>query len=74
MNGEEKYLASCLDLARGPNKLSNRDLNKLRDFYTVQQALSQELLAAQPLGICKTCSSTNPNGKTRLGNEKARVT
>jgi len=36
------------------NPLSKESLLKLRRFYTQQLALSQALLAAKPLGICKT--------------------
>ncbi len=53
MNGAEQCLASCLDLALGPNKLSNKDINKLRSFYMQQRELLQELSEAKPLGICK---------------------
>ncbi len=53
----DSWLAYCLDLARGPNSLSNRDIHKLKSFYMAQQALSRELLAAKQLGICKTSIS-----------------
>ncbi len=32
---------------------------KLRNFGIAQEALSRELLAAKPLGICKIITSTN---------------
>ncbi len=35
-------------------------LNKLRNFSTAQQELSQELVLAQPLGICKITTYVNP--------------
>ncbi len=56
----DKWLEYCLDLAQGPRKLSNKELSALKRFYMAQQALSQELLEAKPLGICKTIISTNP--------------
>ncbi len=59
----DRWLAYCLDQALGPKKLSNKDLRDLKNFYMVQQALSQELLAAKPLGICKTSISKNPIGE-----------
>ncbi len=34
--------------------LSKECQQQVRKFFTVQQALSQELLEAKPLGICKT--------------------
>ncbi len=64
MNGGEQYLAYCLDLARGQNKLSNKDISILKKFYMAQQALSQELLEAKPLGICKI--TTSPGGATEV--------
>ncbi len=33
---------------------------KLRNFSIAQQALSQELVLAQPLGICKITTYVNP--------------
>ncbi len=35
-------------------------IKKLRDFSTAQQALSQELVLAPPLGICKITTYVNP--------------
>ncbi len=35
-------------------------LNKLRSFSTAQQALSAELVLAQPLGICKITTYVSP--------------
>ncbi len=35
-------------------------LNKLRKFSMAQQELSQELVLAQPLGICKITTYVNP--------------
>ncbi len=35
-------------------------LNKLRNFSTAQQALSAELVLAQPLGICKITTYVSP--------------
>ncbi len=35
-------------------------LNKLRSFSIAQQALSEELVLAQPLGICKITTYVNP--------------
>ncbi len=35
-------------------------MNKLKDFSTAQQALSQALVAAQPLGICKITTYVDP--------------
>ncbi len=34
--------------------------NKLRDFSRIQQELAQELVLAQPLGICKITTYVNP--------------
>ncbi len=35
-------------------------LDKLRKFSMAQQALSQELVVAQPLGICKITTYVDP--------------
>ncbi len=35
-------------------------LNKLRNFSRIQLELSQELVLAQPLGICKITTYVNP--------------
>ncbi len=35
-------------------------LNKLRNFSMAQQELSRELVAAQPLGICKITTYVDP--------------
>jgi len=35
-------------------------LNKLRNFSMAQQALSRELVVAQPLGICKITTYVDP--------------
>jgi len=35
-------------------------IDKLKKFYTAQQALCQELLVAQPLGICKITTYVDP--------------
>ncbi len=35
-------------------------LAKLRNFSRIQQALAQELVLAQPLGICKITTYVNP--------------
>ncbi len=35
-------------------------LNKLRSFSIAQQALSAELVLAQPLGFCKVTTYVNP--------------
>ncbi len=35
-------------------------LDKLRNFSMAQQALSKELLLAQPLGICKITTYVDP--------------
>ncbi len=35
-------------------------LNKLKRFSTAQQELSQELVLAQPLGICKITTFVSP--------------
>ncbi len=35
-------------------------IDKLRNFSMAQQALSQELVLAQPLGICKITTYVNP--------------
>ncbi len=49
------------DLLDYPGQLSDKDITKLRKFYMVQQALSRELQAGKPLGICKTITSgVNP--------------
>ena len=40
-----------------PNPLSKQDLLKLRRFYMQQLALSEALLEAKPLGICKITTS-----------------
>ncbi len=39
------------------SQLSQKDLIKLRRFYTVQLELSQALLDGKRLGICKTTTS-----------------
>jgi len=38
----------------GSDLLSKECQELVNKFFTAQQALSQELLAAKPLGICKT--------------------
>jgi len=48
--------------------------SKLSDFYTAQQELSQALLEAKPLGICKTRTSINTSGGTGLNPREARET
>ncbi len=35
-------------------------IKRLKDFSTAQVALSQELVVAQPLGICKITSYVDP--------------
>ncbi len=35
-------------------------IKKLKDFSDMQQALSQELVLAKPLGICKIITSVDP--------------
>ncbi len=35
-------------------------IDKLRNFSMAQQALSQELVVAQPLGICKITTYVDP--------------
>ncbi len=35
-------------------------IERLKDFSMAQQALSQELVVAQPLGICKITTYVNP--------------
>ncbi len=39
------------------DQLSDKDLHKLKRFYTQQLALSQELLEAKQLGTCKITTS-----------------
>ncbi len=39
---------------------SPRVLKMLKNFFTVQQALSQALLEAKPLGTCKITTLINP--------------
>lgn len=39
------------------DQLSTEDLAKLKKFSMAQQELSQELLEAKPLGICKITTS-----------------
>ncbi len=39
---------------------TNEALTKLRNFSIAQQELSQELVLAQPLGICKITTYVNP--------------
>ncbi len=52
--------------------LSKQQLLKLRRFYMQQLALSQELLAAKPLGICKiTISEESQLLDTFLEEEEA---
>ncbi len=46
-----------LPFHNSPDHLSRKDYLKLRRFYTQQLALSQALLEAKPLGICKTTIS-----------------
>ncbi len=41
-------------------ELSRKSSELVNKFYMVQQALAKELSQAKPLGICKTCISTNP--------------
>ncbi len=72
MNGEESYLAYCLDQALGPKKLSNRDIAILKKFYMAQRALSQELLEAKPLGTCKMPMSTDMGGETSSNLENSK--
>ncbi len=38
----------------GSDLLSKQSKDMVNKFFTAQQALSRELLAAKPLGICKT--------------------
>ncbi len=53
------------------DQLSNKDLIKLRRFYTQQLALSVALLDGKPLGICKTTTSgVNPLQDTLLEEER----
>ncbi len=49
------YMEQPFKRLRDP--LSREQLLKLRRFYTQQLALSQALLEAKPLGICKTTMS-----------------
>ncbi len=53
---EKWYMEQPFRNLRG-NPLSKDSLLKLRRFYTQQLALSQALLAAKPLGICRTTTS-----------------
>jgi len=55
------YMELGLELRHTQDRLSNKDLLKLRRFYTQQLALSRALLEAKQLGICKiTTSGKNP--------------
>ncbi len=45
---------------RWSTELSQKSYQQLNKFYMVLQELHQELSVAKPLGICKTCISTNP--------------
>ncbi len=44
------------------HKLPDEVLVKLTNFFMAQQALSQALLEAKPLGICKITTSIDPRG------------
>ncbi len=53
------------------DQLSKEDLLKLRRFYTQQLALSQALLEAKQLGICKTTTwGKNPLQSTLVEEEQ----
>ncbi len=52
---EPWYMVQPFNRLRGP--LSDKDLHKLKRFFTQQLALSVALLAGRPLGICKTTTS-----------------
>ncbi len=41
---------------------SPKVLAKLTNFFTAQEALSQALLEAKPLGTCKITTSISPRG------------
>ncbi len=47
-------MISVLRWQTGSNLLSKECQELLRKFFMAQSALSRELLAAKPLGICKT--------------------
>ncbi len=49
--------------------LTLKQLKQLREFYTVQRVLAQELQEAKSLGICKTTTSikTDPTMKESSG-------
>ncbi len=56
---------SCLEsdlCSQQFHNLSNKVQDKLKSFFMAQQALSRELLAAKPLGICKITTSIDPKG------------
>ncbi len=53
--------------------LSRTDYLKLRRFYTQQLALSQALLEAKPLGICKTTISGSVVLQNILREEEGEV-
>jgi len=56
MQGGTQEMNNCLTgLA-----FTREALNKLRNFSTAQQALSKELVLAQPLGICKITTYVDP--------------
>ncbi len=61
----DQWLSLVLELSH-LGKFSNKDLAKLRGFYTAQQALSRELQAAKSLGTCKTIGSTSMIGDAHL--------
>ncbi len=56
MRGGTKGMRNCLTgLA-----FTKEAITKLRKFYMAQQELCQELLVAQPLGICKITTYVDP--------------
>ncbi len=56
MRGGSQRMKNCLT----GQAFTREALNKLRNFSRIQQELSQELVLAQPLGICKITTYVDP--------------
>ncbi len=75
---EPWYMVQALKSQPMQGQLSDKDLLKLRRFYTQQLALAQALLEAKLPGICKTTTSVrNPTVNTQIdifSNENSKET
>ncbi len=71
----DQWLSDVL-LRGSQGQLSTKDIIRLRDFYMRQRALSQALLEAKQLGICKMHTSISSPGinSDLTVSEKVRVT